>query len=132
MRATGPLGHAVNVAVFLALYLPGLSAEPLRPLSDAVLIFYAASMLLAAIRGYPGCEVLAVPNWLLRRDDQVGCVIFSPVDQLERRRDDPVAVSVAGQRSAGLGDPLAKPEGQNPGGHPGGGDEKPDQAAAAP
>jgi hypothetical protein len=43
-------------------------------------------MLLAAARGYAGCEVLAVPNWLLRRDDQVGCVVFAPVDALERRR----------------------------------------------
>jgi hypothetical protein len=44
------------------------------------------SMLLAAPRSYAGCEVLAVPNWLLRRDDQVGCVLFAPVDALERRR----------------------------------------------
>jgi hypothetical protein len=29
-------------------------------------------MLLAAARGYAGCEVLAVSNWLLHRDDQVG------------------------------------------------------------
>jgi hypothetical protein len=54
--------------------------------SDAVLIFYGASMQLAALRGYGGCEVLAVSNWLLRRDDQVGCLVFAPVDLLERRR----------------------------------------------
>jgi hypothetical protein len=41
-------------------------------------------MLLAALRGYAGCEVLAVSNWLLRRDDQVGCVVFWPIDQFER------------------------------------------------
>jgi hypothetical protein len=84
MQATGPFGHTVNVAVLLALYLPGMYAPSLRPLSDAVLIFYAASMLLAAIRGDAGCEVLAVSNWLLRRDDQVGCVLFTPIDHLER------------------------------------------------
>jgi hypothetical protein len=60
-------------------------APPLGFTNDAVLIFYGASMLLAALRGYPGCEVLAVSNWLLRRDDQVGCVIFPPLDCLERR-----------------------------------------------
>jgi hypothetical protein len=43
-------------------------------------------MLLAAARGYAGCEVLAVFNWLLRRDDQVGCVLFAAVDQLEHAR----------------------------------------------
>jgi hypothetical protein len=84
LRATGPVGHAVNIGVFLALwltpyYLPALSAT-----GDAALIFYGASMLLAAARGYAGCEVLAVSNWLLRRDDQVGCVVFGPVDALER------------------------------------------------
>jgi len=30
--------------------------------------------------------VLAVSNWLLRRDDQVGCVLFAPVDPLEHAR----------------------------------------------
>jgi hypothetical protein len=59
--------------VFLALYL-------LEPTSDATLIFYGASMLLAALRGYASCEVLAVSNWLLRRDDQVGCAVFWPID----------------------------------------------------
>ena len=42
-------------------------------------------MLLAAARGYAGCEVLAVCNWLLRRHDEVGCLLFAPVDDLERR-----------------------------------------------
>lgn len=27
----------------------------------------------------------AISNWLLRRDDQVGCVLFDPVDRLEAR-----------------------------------------------
>jgi hypothetical protein len=28
---------------------------------------------------------LAVPNWLLRRDDQIGGAVFWPIDHLERR-----------------------------------------------
>ena len=79
LEATGPVGHALNLALFLVLYL-------LEPTSDAALIFYGASMLLAALRGYAGCEVLAISNWLLRRDDQVGCAVFWPIDQLERQR----------------------------------------------
>ncbi len=62
----------------------GRGAPRLQATSDAALIFYGASMLLAAVRGYAGCEVLAVSNWLLRRDDQVGCVVFAPVDLVER------------------------------------------------
>ena len=77
LEATGPVGHALNLAVFLVLYLP-------EPTSDATLLFYGASMWLAALRGYAGCEVLAASNWLLHRDDQVGCALFWPVDQLER------------------------------------------------
>ncbi len=41
-------------------------------------------MLIAAARGYAGCEVLAVSNWVLARDDQVGCALFAPVDLVER------------------------------------------------
>jgi len=85
LRATGLVGHAVNVAVFLALYLTPWYAPALRFTSDAALLFYGTSMLLGALRGYGGCEVLAVSNWLLGRDDQAGCVVFSPIDHLERR-----------------------------------------------
>lgn len=86
LRATGPAGHAANAAVFAALYATPWYAPPLGFTSDAALVFYGAALLLAAARGYAGCEVLAVPNWLLRRDDQVGCVVFGPVDALERRK----------------------------------------------
>jgi hypothetical protein len=79
VQATGPVAHALNVAVFLVLYL-------LEPTSDAALLFYGASMWLAAVRGYAGCEVLAVSNWLLGRDDQIGCAVFWPIDQWEHRR----------------------------------------------
>lgn len=84
--ATGPLGTAVNMAIVAVLYFGPWYVRPVWFASDAVLVFYGASMLLAALRGYGGCEVLAASNWLLRRDDQVGCLVFAPVDRLERRR----------------------------------------------
>ena len=76
LSATGPLGFVLNLAVGAVLF----SIDYTR---DAALIFYGASLLLAAARGYAGCESLAITNWLLRRDDQVGCVVFSPLDQIE-------------------------------------------------
>jgi hypothetical protein len=85
VQATGPVGHALNVAAFLALYLTPSYAPALAFTSDAAVVFYGASMVLAALRGYAGCEVLAVSNWLLRRDDQVGCVVFWPIGSLEAR-----------------------------------------------
>ncbi len=81
LRATGPVGHAVNAAIIV-----GLFVLPFPPdVRDAVALFYGTSMLVAAWRGYAGCEVLAIPNWLLGRDDQVGCLLFSPLDELESR-----------------------------------------------
>jgi hypothetical protein len=84
--ATGPVGHALTVAVFLALYFTWWYAPAVSALSDAALLFYGTSMLVAAARGYPGCEVLAISNWILRRDDQVGCLLFEPLDRAEQQR----------------------------------------------
>ncbi len=81
LRATGPVGHAANLAIIAALLL--LPAPP--DVRDGAALFYAASMVVAAWRGYAGCEVLAIANWLRRRDDQVGCVVFAPLDALEAR-----------------------------------------------
>ncbi len=78
LNATGPIGFAVNLCIGAVLYLIPFTR-------DAMLLFYGSSLLLAAARGYAGCESLAITNWLLRRDDQVGCVVFSPLDAVEAR-----------------------------------------------
>jgi hypothetical protein len=71
INATGPVGFALNLAGFLALYLTPIYLPALAITSDSALIFYGNSMLLAAARGYRGCELLAVSNWLLRRPDRM-------------------------------------------------------------
>jgi hypothetical protein len=78
IRFTGPAGHAVNCAVIVALV-----ANPHT--GGAATLFYATTILAAAWRGQPGCEITVLPNWILRRDDQVGCPIFAPIDALETR-----------------------------------------------
>jgi hypothetical protein len=80
---TGPLGHLLTLMVFLILYGTTWYAPPIDFVSDAALLFFGSSMLLAATRGYAGCEVLSISNWLLGRDDQVGCALFDPIDRLE-------------------------------------------------
>jgi hypothetical protein len=85
LQATGPLGTAINMLVVLALLLTPWYAQPLSSTSGAAQIFYGASMWLAALRGYGGCEVLAISNWVLGRDDQVGCFVLGPVDYAEQR-----------------------------------------------
>jgi hypothetical protein len=81
---SGPAGHAATLGVFTALYLTTWYAEPVSDLSDAALLFYGTAMLVAAGRGEAGCEVLAISNWVLGRDDQVGCLLFQPIDAIER------------------------------------------------
>ena len=65
-RAIGPIGTIARVAagfglIVLAIKLDGVGWD------------------------YAGCESLAIPNWLLRRDDQVGCIVFWPLDAVEAR-----------------------------------------------
>ena len=79
LRATGPLGHVANAAVFVPLF-----AHPAT--AGAAFLFYGGSRLLAAARRSGGCEVTAVSNALLQRDDQVGCVLFAPIDFAEARQ----------------------------------------------
>jgi hypothetical protein len=85
LDATGPVEHILTVVVFLALYFTWWYAPSVSALSDAALLFFGISMLAAAARGYRGCEVLAISNWVLGRDDQVGCLLFEPCDRVERR-----------------------------------------------
>jgi hypothetical protein len=78
LRATGPLGHLANAVVFVPLF-----AHPATV--TTAFLFYGASMLVAAARRSGGCEVTAISNALLNRDDQVGCAFFAPVDLAEAR-----------------------------------------------
>jgi hypothetical protein len=49
-------------------------------------VWIGASMLLAAVRGYAGCELLAFPNALTGRRDQLGCILFTPIDAADAGR----------------------------------------------
>ncbi len=85
LRANSPVATVLNVVIFFAFYFTFIYAPSIDFMSDAVLIFYGLSMLVAALRGYGGCESLAISNWLLKRDDQLGCLVFSPIDNTERK-----------------------------------------------
>ncbi len=76
LRFYGSAGHLINGAIVVAAFVL---------LTPAALLFYGASMLFAGARGYAGCEVFALSNWLWRRDDQIACAIFSPIDAIEGR-----------------------------------------------
>jgi hypothetical protein len=82
LKANGPIASTINIIIFFYFWL--WTPASISFMSDAVLIFYGASMLIAAIRGYAGCEALAISNWMLQRDDQLGCLFFSPIDFAEK------------------------------------------------
>ena len=77
LRATGPIGYALNIAVAIVAF--GIPAT-----AGAAFLFYGSAMLVAAARAQAGCEVTVGSNVLLRRDDQVGCALFAPVDHVEQ------------------------------------------------
>lgn len=76
LDATGPWAMTANVALALLLF----SIETTRP---ATAVFIGASLLVAAYRGYAGCEATAISNLILRRDDQIGCVMLAPFDAVD-------------------------------------------------
>jgi hypothetical protein len=77
LRLFGNSGYCINWGI-------GVAAFSLLP--QAALLFYGTSILLAFVRGYAGCEIFAISNWLRRRDDQIVCPVFSPIDHAEARR----------------------------------------------
>jgi hypothetical protein len=85
LHATGPVPTAANMLVLLVLFFIPEFAPQIYFIATGAAVFYGASMLLAAVRAKRGCEVTAISNWVLERDDQVGCPIFTPIDLLEHR-----------------------------------------------
>lgn len=80
----------------LSLANSGLVALTGSNRSATLWVFLGVSMLLAAVRGDAGCEVLAIPNLVTRRQDQIGCLIYSPIDALEDRQRAHRQAAVAG------------------------------------
>jgi hypothetical protein len=78
VRFTGPSAMALNCAVITVLLVNPYTAR-------AAALFYGATLLVAAWRGQPGCESTVLSNCVFDRDDQIGCPIFSPIDEAEAR-----------------------------------------------
>ena len=78
IRFMGAQGLTLNCGVLVVLF-----AIPYT--RGAAALFYGVSLLVAAGLALPGCEATVLPNLALGRDDQIGCPVFSPVDEAERR-----------------------------------------------
>ena len=88
-RRIGPVGTALRVLVAVGLlYLAGGA----QGLSWSATWYDAAvglagfpALTLLAWQAQPGCEVTVLSNWILHRDDQVGCPLFGLIDAAEAR-----------------------------------------------
>jgi hypothetical protein len=93
LRLTGPVGLAITCVVIVALFT-------IPATTGAAALFFGGTLLLAAARRQPGCEATVLTNALLRRDDQIGCPVFTSIDQAEsclRHRASTVDPSTSGR-----------------------------------
>jgi hypothetical protein len=51
----------------------------------AAVTFLGISLIVAGMRAAPGCEVMAIPGLLFGKHTELACLIFSPLDRLERK-----------------------------------------------
>ena len=87
--AFGPcVGAIVAVGLLVALYVVGGSELPILGRGKgqlAAVTFLGISLVVAGVRATPGCEVMAIPGVLFGKHTQLACLIFSPLDRLERK-----------------------------------------------
>jgi hypothetical protein len=72
------------LGIVFGVFIPVAALTPVS--GTAFWVWIGASLLLGAARGYGGCEILAFPNILTHRRDQVGCLLYTPIDRAEARR----------------------------------------------
>ena len=87
--AFGPLlGAILANGLLVALYFAGASALPILGHGKgqlATFTFLGISLVVAGVRAAPGCEVMAIPSVLFGKHTELACIIFSPLDRLERK-----------------------------------------------
>ena len=83
-RAATLAVHGLLVALYVAgafrLPIFGHGAGQL-----AAVAFLGISLVVAGMRGVPGCELMAIPDVFFRKGTELSCLVFSPLDRLERR-----------------------------------------------
>jgi len=88
LRINSWLGAIVALALLVMTYVAGGLGGVVLGRGEgelATVTFLAVSLLLAAVRGDAGCEVMSVPAALLGGHPRLACIVFSPADRLERK-----------------------------------------------
>ena len=85
----GPaFGAVVANGLLVALYIVGASVLPIVGHGKgqlAAVTFLSISLVVAGVRAVAGCELMAIPGVFFRRRTELACLIFSPLDRLERK-----------------------------------------------
>jgi hypothetical protein len=88
-RIVGPCVAAIlATGLLIALYFAGASRLPILGRGNgqlAAVAFLGISLIIAGVRAAPGCEVMAIPSLLFGKHTELTCLIFSPLDSLERK-----------------------------------------------
>ena len=86
--AFGSSSAVVATGLLVALYVAGTHGSLIFGHGEgalAVITFLGISLVIAGVRAAPGCEIMAIPNLLFRKHIELACLIFSPLDNLERK-----------------------------------------------
>ncbi len=67
MEAPLFFGRSLRILLGLALLVWLVISPPSRLLWQGVLVFFGLSLVVGGIMAYPGCEICALPNLLLRQ-----------------------------------------------------------------
>jgi hypothetical protein len=85
----GPcFGAVVALGALVALYVAGTTGSPIFGHGKgelAAVTFLGISLVVAGVRAVPGCELMAIPGVFFRKHTELACLIFSPLDRLERK-----------------------------------------------
>jgi hypothetical protein len=82
------LGAIVANGLLVAVYVAGAIGSPIVGRGKgqlAAVTFLGISLIVAGVRAAPGCEVMAIPGLLFGKHTELACLIFSPLDRLDRK-----------------------------------------------
>lgn len=75
------MGAILAFVPLLAVFFIGYGG----PAATGALTYLALALLIAAIRGDGGCEVMSVPAVFMGKHTHLACLLFSPIDWCERQ-----------------------------------------------
>ena len=75
------VGAMVAFVPFFAMFFIGYGG----PAATGALTFIAVSLIMAGLRADSGCEVMSLPALFLGKHTHLACLLFSPIDWIEKR-----------------------------------------------